>query len=54
VTFVLLVTLPLEGFLAAKMLTGYVITFTGILVTILLSMATARREGLVTAAFARN
>jgi uncharacterized membrane protein len=54
VTFVLLVTLPLEGFLAAKMLTGYVITFTGILVTIVLSMATARREGLVTAAFALN
>jgi hypothetical protein len=50
VTFVLLLTLPVEGFLPAKMLSGYVITCTGIVATVALSIATARREGLVGAA----
>jgi len=52
VTFVLLVTLPVERFVPAKMLTGYVITGSGILLTVALSLATARREGLVEAATA--
>jgi hypothetical protein len=51
-TFVLLLTMPVEGFVPAKMLSGYVITCTGIIVTIALSIATARREGLVGAALA--
>jgi hypothetical protein len=46
-TFVLLQTLPMSSFLAAKMLTGYVITGTGIMVTIAWSITTARRENLV-------
>jgi Protein of unknown function (DUF3159) len=52
VTFVLLVTLPVEGFVPAKMLTGYAITLTGVVVTIAWSVSTARREGLVRAATA--
>jgi uncharacterized membrane protein len=55
VTFVLLVTLPVEGFVPAKMITGYLITGAGIMVTVGWSIATARREGLlhaVTAAVA--
>jgi intracellular septation protein A len=46
VTFTLLLTMPTEHFVPAKMLTGYVITLTGIVVTIAWSIATARREGL--------
>jgi hypothetical protein len=47
VTFVLLLTLPVEAFVPAKMVSGYIITGTGIVVTVALSIATARREGLV-------
>jgi hypothetical protein len=46
VTFTLLLTMPTEQFVPAKMLTGYVITLTGIVVTIAWSITTARREGL--------
>jgi uncharacterized membrane protein len=51
-TFVLLQTMPVSGFVPAKMLSGYLITFTGIMVTIVWSVTTARREGLVLAATA--
>jgi hypothetical protein len=46
-TFVLLQTLPMSSFLAAKMLTGYLITGTAIMITIAWSITTARRENLV-------
>jgi hypothetical protein len=46
-TFVLLQTLPTSSFIAAKMLTGYLITGTAIMVTIAWSITTARRENLV-------
>jgi hypothetical protein len=52
VTFVLLITLPVEAFVPAKMLSGYIITGSGIVVTVALSIATARREGLMQAATA--
>jgi uncharacterized membrane protein len=50
VTLVLLLTLPVEGFVPAKTLSGYIITGTGVLVTICWSITTARREGLMRAA----
>ena len=50
VTFVLLVTLPMEGFVPAKTIGSYMITITGVMVTISWSIATARREGLLRAA----
>jgi intracellular septation protein A len=50
VTFVLLVTLPVEGFVPAKTIGSYAITITGVMVTISWSIATARREGLLRAA----
>ena len=53
-TFVLLQTMPVAGFVPAKMLSGYLITFSGIMVTIVWSVTTARREGLVRAATALN
>jgi hypothetical protein len=51
-TYVLLVTLPIEGFVAAKTLSGYLITGTAVFLTISWSIATARREGLTRAATA--
>ncbi len=50
VTFVLLLTLPVEGFVPAKTLSGYIITGTGVLVTVSWSITTARRNGLEWAA----
>jgi hypothetical protein len=47
-----LITLPVEAFVTAKMLSGYIITGSGIVVTVALSIATARREGLMQAATA--
>jgi hypothetical protein len=51
-TFVLLVTLPLATFVAAKMFVGVFITASGVLLTVSWSLRTARREGLVGAAAA--
>jgi hypothetical protein len=48
-TFLLLVTLPLRTFVVARALTGWVITVTGIVVTVSLSVRAAHREGLVAA-----
>jgi uncharacterized membrane protein len=49
-TFVLLLTLPVAGFVPAKTVTGYAITVSGVLLTISLSISTARRHDLVHAA----
>jgi uncharacterized membrane protein len=51
-TFVLLQTMPVSGFVPAKMLSGYLITFGGIMLTIVWSVTTARRNDLVHAATA--
>jgi hypothetical protein len=50
VTFVLLLTLPVDHFVPAKTVSGYVITVTGVIATVSLSVATARRHGIVRAA----
>jgi hypothetical protein len=46
-TFILLSTLPLATFVAAKQISGLAITGAGITLTIAASLRTARREGLV-------
>jgi len=46
-TFVLLMSLPVATFVAAKMVSGLAITITGIVLTVSWSLRTARREGLL-------
>jgi hypothetical protein len=46
-TFVLLMTLPVAAFVAAKVVTGLGITITGIVLTVSWSLRTAGREGLL-------
>ena len=48
VTFLLLISLPLTTFVAAKQITGLAITLTAIAVTIVWSHRTACREGMIT------
>jgi hypothetical protein len=50
VTFVLLLTMPVSHFVPAKTVSGYVITVAGVIATVSLSVATARRHGIVRAA----
>jgi hypothetical protein len=46
-TFVLLMSLPIAAFVAAKTLSGLAITITGIVLTVSWSLRTARHEGLL-------
>ena len=48
-TFALLITLPITVFVAAKTLSGLVITASGVILTVSWSLRTARREGLLSA-----